>query len=249
MSKKLTTQEFIERAKQIHGDKYDYSKTQYINCRTNLTIICPIHGEFSIRPDHHTKSCGCPKCGYTNIGKALKHTTQDFINKAIQVHGIKYDYSKVNYQGSFVPITIVCPEHGEFEQIPNSHIHLQEGCPKCSQSKGELVIQKYLEEHNINYIRQHIIPIDMTINSSGKAFIDFYLPEYNTFIEYNGIQHYIPQKYFGGKIKFGQQQNRDNFVRKYCNNNKIRLLELKYDVNITNILDQELLNRVSIPRK
>lgn len=244
--KKLTTKQFIEKAKQVHGNKYDYSKTQYINCRTNLIIVCPIHGEFSIRPDHHIKSCGCPKCGYANIGKALKHTTQDFINKAIQVHGSKYNYSKVDYRGSFIPVIIICPKHGEFKQIPNSHIHLKEGCPKCSQSKGELTIQKYLEEHNINYIYQYTIPIDISINSSGRASIDFYLPDYNTFIEYNGIQHYIPQEHFGGKIKFEQQQNRDNFVRKYCKYNNICLLELKYDANIIDALDQDLLNRVSL---
>lgn len=86
-----------------------------------------------------------------------------------------------------------------------------------------------LSEYGINYIQQYKIPIDTTINIQGNTEIDFYLPEYNIFIEYNGIQHYIPQDYFGGKLKFEKYQiPRDNYVRNYCKDNNIRLIEVDY---------------------
>ena len=76
--KKLTTYEFIEKAKQIHGDKYDYSKVEYVNSMVKVCIICPIHGEFFVKPnDHIHKKCGCVKCS----GRYLSNK-EVFVEKA-----------------------------------------------------------------------------------------------------------------------------------------------------------------------
>lgn len=124
--RKLTTEDFIEKAKQVHGDKYDYSKVNYINNRTKVCIICPEHGEFWQNPAHHIEGCGCRKCW----DKSLCLQNSDFLNNAQKVHGDKYDYSKVKYVNCNTKVCIICPEHGEFWQLPNNHLRGQ-GCPKC----------------------------------------------------------------------------------------------------------------------
>lgn len=121
----MTKNEFIEKAKLKHGETYDYSKVEYIGSSTKVCIICKTHGEFWQVASCHLSENGCPKCA----GKT-KSTTEEFIKKAKNVHGNKYDYSKVNYINSRIKIKIICPEHGEFEQIPNSHLS-GHNCPKC----------------------------------------------------------------------------------------------------------------------
>jgi Zn finger protein HypA/HybF involved in hydrogenase expression len=133
MSKQVTTESFIKRAQKVHGFKYDYSKTEYINAKTKVTIICPVHGEFKQFPNNHLKY-NCNKCG--NISAGLNGTlkTEDFINKAKSVHGNKYDYTKVIYSKSKEKVTIMCRDHGEFKQTPSDHLQSR-GCPKCRNSK------------------------------------------------------------------------------------------------------------------
>ena len=123
--KKLTQEEFIARAKEVHGDKYDYSKVAYKNSSVKVCIVCPEHGEFWQNPSQHLSGVGCPKCA----GKGK--TREDFIEKATVVHNGKYDYSKVVYKGVDKKVCIICPEHGEFWQQPNLHLKGC-GCPKCS---------------------------------------------------------------------------------------------------------------------
>lgn len=129
---KKTTEQFIEEAKKVHGDKYDYSKVEYINNHTNVCIICPEHGEFYQTPQHHiNRKHGCPKC--VKISTKIKHTLgiESFIKKSKQIHGSKYDYSKVEYVNSKTKVCVICPEHGEFFQTPSVHLRGC-GCPKCA---------------------------------------------------------------------------------------------------------------------
>lgn len=136
MGKKITTEEFIKRAKEIHGDKYDYSKVIYVNSTTKVIITCPLHGDFEVIPnDHIHKKTGCRKC-YGN----QQSNTEEFINKCIAKYGNKYDYSKVEYKNNKTKVCIICheknilgEEHGEFWQRPNDHLsgYL---CPKCAQN-------------------------------------------------------------------------------------------------------------------
>ena len=116
----------LKEFKDIHDDKYDYSKVEYVNNNTLITIICPKHGEFKQLPSNHLKGKGCKYCGGT-----VKMDTKLFIEKSKKIHGDKYDYSKIEYKSSREPVTIICPEHGEFDQIPNNHLSKSRGCPKC----------------------------------------------------------------------------------------------------------------------
>ena len=125
------TEEFIRRARLVHGDKYNYSKVEYVNSQTKVCIICPIHGEFLQTPDDHLQGHGCIICGYYNAGNNVL-STNDFILRAREVHGDKYDYSKTKYNGIYQKICIICPKHGEFKQKPIKHI-IGQGCPICAQ--------------------------------------------------------------------------------------------------------------------
>ena len=134
MSKKINEQELIEKFKIIHRDKYDYSLFKYDKMHSQSTIICPIHGEFEQSPHSHLRGQGCPKCGIEKRSNKRRYDLDVFIKKAKEIHGNKYDYSKVMYNGSQKSVTIICPNHGEFEQTPNSHLQGQ-GCPYCKSEK------------------------------------------------------------------------------------------------------------------
>lgn len=146
--KRNTIDDFIEKAKLIHCDKYDYSKSVYINVRTKLIITCPIHGDFEQKPNLHLNGCGCPKCANNT-----KHTRESFINKSKQIHGNKYDYLKVEYKNNKTNVCIICPEHGEFWQTPSSHLQ-GHGCQKCigtNLSNTTEFIKKAQQIHNGKY--------------------------------------------------------------------------------------------------
>jgi hypothetical protein len=125
------TEEFIQKAKKIHGNKYDYSKVEYKNNSTKVTIICPVHGEFEQAPSNHLAGKGCCKCGRKVTEDARRSNTEEFIQKAKEVHGDKYDYSKSEYTGNNNNVIIICKEHGEFEQTPHNHLKSQ-NCPTCA---------------------------------------------------------------------------------------------------------------------
>lgn len=231
-SYKLTTEEWINKAVEVHGEKYDYSESEYVDSKTKIKIICPIHGEFYQLPNNHLRTGGCPKCSKQKITS----NTIDFVQKAISIHGNKYLYSSVIYKNNSTKVTIICPTHGEFLQTPNCHLSGC-GCPKCNTSNGEQRISQFLEENSIKYVPQYEIAIDSSINRSGIAKIDFFLPELNVAIEYNGIQHYKRIPYFELGRTLESQQNRDKYIRKYCSDKNIKLIEIPYNEDINKYLN------------
>ena len=221
-----TFNEFIEEAKLIHGDKYDYSKVNYINNKTKVCIVCKEHGEFWQTPDKHIlRKQGCPSCSGNK-----KKNIHEFINESVKVHGYKYDYSKSTYKNNNTPLIITCKLHGDFLQRPKDHLHSQ-GCPHCNQSKLENEIEQFLIENNISFIHQY--------NSSflDKQKLDFYLPDYNIAIECQGIQHFKPIDFAGkgkqwAETKFYDDLKRDKEKYEKCNCNGILLLYFTSKNNI-----------------
>lgn len=122
---KKTTEQFIEEAKKIHGNKFNYSKSEYKNAHTKVCIICPEHGEFFQSPISHLRGDKCPSCSGNK-----KLTSEQFIKKSNEIHNNKFDYSKVDYKNNSTKVCIICPEHGEFWMQPSNHLNGQ-GCPKC----------------------------------------------------------------------------------------------------------------------
>ena len=208
-NKLFNSEIFIQKAREVHGDKYDYSKVEYTGAVNKVCIICPIHGEFWQTPAMHNLGQGCPKCA-----KNFKLNTNSFIKKAIEVHGDKYNYSKVNYVGNKIKVCIICPIHGEFWQKPNDHLN-GIGCPLCSESHLEKEINDFLIKYNINFERQK------RFDWLGKQSLDFYLPEYNIAIECQGRQHFISDNFFKNIEEIIE---RDKRKKKLCNDNNIFIL-------------------------
>ena len=224
----------IDRLRQKHNNFYDYSLVNYINSKTKIKIICPEHGEFEQIANNHLSGYGCPTCGGTK-----KFSDADFIKKSIEIHGDKYDYSSVKYVNYSGKVKIICPIHGEFKQSFIKHCNRKNGCPICKESKGEKQIRLYLVKYDINFIQQYRF-----INCVNKRMLpfDFYLPDLNVCIEYNGIQHYKPVTYYGGDDKFKQQIINDNIKYSYCNDNEIEFLVIKYDEDIVKSLTKKIKN-------
>lgn len=212
-----TTEEFVSEAKLIHGDKYDYSKVIYNGCYEPICIICPIHGEFWQSPDNHLHNHGCSKCRDEVNQKTKSITTEEFIKRAKEIHGDKYDYSKVIYVNCDREVNIICPIHGGFSQTPYNHLH-SSGCPYCKNWKLEEEITKFLEENDIKFIRQK------RFKWLGRQSLDVYIPSYNIAIECQGIQHFKPINYFGGIKGFENLKRLDKQKNKLCKDNGVKLL-------------------------
>lgn len=155
---KLTTEQFVAKAKAIHGDKFDYSKTTYVNGETKVRIVCPIHGESLILPRQHLIGFGCRKCGYDARKKKQPNSTESFVEAAKAVYGDKYDYSKTFYIGRKKKVSFICPEHGEVSVIAGNHLR-GHGCPKCgiarraklNLSTTESFVKRATEVHHGKY--------------------------------------------------------------------------------------------------
>ena len=229
---KMTTEQFIKKARQIHGDKYDYSKVYYVDNHTKVKIVCATHGEFLQIPANHTNiNNGCPKC----IGR--NKTTEEFIKESIKIHGDKYDYSKTIYKSIKAKIGIICLKHGEFLQNPSDHL-CGHGCPHCQNSKGENKVRNFLLTNYIVFKPQykfkdckHKLPLPF----------DFYLSDLNACIEYDGKQHSAPVKTFGGEAAHQLQVIKDQIKTDYCLKNNIPLIRIRYDENIEEVLMQKLI--------
>lgn len=236
--KKLTQEEVIRQCKLIHPE-YDYSKTIFSGSNSNMIVTCPTHGDFVTRPSRFIMGakCGCPKC---NTG-FIKHLSQNEFIERCKSYFPTYDFSQTIFKGKDQKVRVTCnvghtwfPRAGD---ISRGH-----GCPVCARenrkkSLGEEVIQSYLSSLKIRFIQEY--EIECPTNPSNKAYIDFYLPEQNCFIEYNGKQHYTPINYFGGELRYVKQCKRDEYVKKYCEQKGIKLVEIKYNDNITKILSNE----------
>lgn len=173
-----------------------------------------------------------------NNQEKITYDIEWYVDKARKVHGDKYDYSKVDINNikSESKIEIICKEHGSFFKLLGQHLH-KYGCPHCTKSYGEKSIKNFLIKNKINYISQK--KFDNCVLKKQLSF-DFYLPDYNTCIEYDGVQHFKPVKRFGGKKFFKLQKERDNVKTNYCEQNNIKLIRIPYNKNITEILTCKL---------
>ncbi len=141
----LTQDSFIERAKIIHGNKYDYAKTDIKRKNDKVIIICSNHGEFEQLPQNHMKGYGCPECAKISRATSQRYSTKEFIETVNKVHGDKYDYSEVNYVNSQSKVKIICQIHGSFSIKANSHFN-GHGCSKCGRIEArEKISLEYTE--------------------------------------------------------------------------------------------------------
>lgn len=220
---KPTTEEWISKVKNLYNGKYNFSKVEYIDNKTPVTVICPIHGEFYPIPNNFIKEIsGCPKCNNEAKHARYAKTTEQFIVDAKKVHGDKYDYSKVNYDTKNVKVCIICPKHGEFWQTPNGHLR-GAGCPKCLNKNQYLLYEKLEAE----FPEEEILYEFSTEWVSPQRF-DIYFPNLNIAIEYDGEQHFKPIEKFGGTIKFEETKRLDILKNNKCIENNCKLFRVKF---------------------
>jgi hypothetical protein len=282
MGKKLTLDEFVHRAKKKHKNKYSYANSVYNGTKSDISIICPTHGEFKQRVADHIEGCGCPKCdvtlklsdnnfiersaklhknrytydlvqyGINNYDKVIitckehgnfeqtpsahlrgqgcpkcfgsvKRTNEIFIEDARKIHGDKFDYSLVNYISNKKKVDIICKTHGVFSQRVSVHLD-GFGCKQCkSSSRGEKAIAEYLKRKKIKFDVEK--RFDDCRNTYPLPF-DFWLPEHNTLIEYDGIQHFEVVEWFGGQERFDYTKKNDEIKTQYCLDNGIKLIRV-----------------------
>lgn len=239
-----TNEEFIEQANKVHNNKYDYSKIEYINERTPITIVCPIHGEFQQKPYAHLQGKGCFECKGSK-----RKTNKEFITEANLVHNFKYDYSLCNYENAHKKVLLICPEHGQFYIKPNFHL-LGGRCPKCAakENKFEVSVFDFIKEiYDGEIIRcDRKTLYDHTTKKCKE--IDIFLPELNLGIECNGeYWHELHEQrkpgYHKNKQKLFQlydiQLHNINFSDWVSNNEeeklKLKDIIIKYDIKKFNV--------------
>jgi hypothetical protein len=246
----FNTNDFIEKAKNIHGDDYDYSNTHYVDTKTKVCIICKKCGrEFWQEPLLHLYGQGCRKCAYEKTAqKRTRINTDTVISLSQNKFGIdEIDYSKTEYTGTKNKICFIChkkdkngKEHGEFWQRIDTHLKGC-GCPKCCKSHLEIITEDVLTKLAISYKREYTF--NWLVNKKHLK-LDFYLPDYNIAIECQGKQHFEPVS-FGMKDKekineeFQENIERDRIKKKLCNENGIKVIYVNYwqnDEEITFLL-------------
>jgi very-short-patch-repair endonuclease len=204
-----------------HGEKYDYSKVEYINNHTKVIIICKIHGVFLQKPNGHLDGKGCNKCGTETVASKRRSNTENFILKSTDKHGDIYDYSKVMYKRSNTKVIIICKKHGEFLQIPNSHLSGY-GCPFCI-NKTEWKLYEKLQS-----VYPTITPQFKTEWCKNTTYLpyDFCIPELNIIIELDGGQHFKQvMNWQSPEVQF----ENDQYKEQCANDNNYSMIRLLQD--------------------
>lgn len=179
-----TKEDFVEKARIVHGDKYDYSRFVYLGSKVDGDIICPIHGIFPQKPCHHLNGSGCPKCSNGaskneteiidminnsyNVYKNMDYR-EKYIERCRKVHGDKYIYTEVGLSKMKDKVKIICPEHGEFEQRADAHLGGQ-GCPICGNIKMGISnssnVDEFTEKANKIHSKKYVYYKSIYINNS-----------------------------------------------------------------------------------
>lgn len=211
----------------VHGSRYFYDQGSYTDVSTKMKIKCNIHGWFFQKPYQHYGGSGCNKCAIAEVHEKQKIDFTEFKERSILKHGFRYTYSKDEYIDIFTPVKITCEKPGDFYQKPRDH-YRGSGCPKCLSSRGENTVRLILQELKIKFEEQKTFK-DLIYKSRLKC--DFFIPDANIVIEYNGLQHYEPISVFGGLKGLKETQKRDLIKYYYLAENNIDLIIIRYDID------------------
>lgn len=238
----LSHKSWVSKASKYHKDKYIYL-TEYIGGRHNIKIQCKTCGFISNKHAriHYPMGSGCRQCQYLNLPQNNpKLTIRQFEDKCKEIHKDKYLYFG-DYTGQNHKIKVQCKKcNSIFFQFAYAHYNKKQGCGKCIVSKGETEIMSFLDSKNIKYIREHKID---GMKYKQPLRLDFYLPDYNIAIEYDGILHTKSTNYFGGDNHLLLTQQRDKIKNDFCKKHKISLIRISYKErhNIPTILNHFLI--------
>lgn len=201
---------YIEKFNALYGDKYEYLDADFHTHNGLINVLCPEHGLFKVTVQQHLRGMECPNCKpwRKNQVKAEKTRPNGVVLKELA-------YNRIS-----TPID--AEKKNELYILKKMHPYIS------FRSEGEILIARYLDKNNIKYYREWKLPNEYLLNPRDYLLVDFYLPDHNTFIEFNGVQHFKPIGWFGGNNVFEMQQERDYGLRLYCKEHGIRLIEISY---------------------
>ena len=238
MAIKVNTEKFIQKCKDLELDKrFSFERVIYKSAKEKIIIICKSHGEFEKTPCNFLHRSNCPKCSSELRRISQAETTENFLTKCINLNlQENFSFEKVNYINNRTNIIITCKIHGDFSRNPDTFLRTK-SCPKCIKKfSGEEIISQYLESSKINFIKQYKFK-----NCKGlrnKLPFDFWLPDFNICIEYDGRQH------FDKSSKFYSEEliKCDHIKNEYCSKNNINLIRISFldKMNIQEILNCKL---------
>ena len=240
VGREKTHDEFVEEIKNINPNIEIIGK--YIKSKTKIKCVCKVcDKEWEVTPNSLLRGSGCPECSKITVANSHRKTHEEFLKETKSLHpSIKIVGKYIDIRTKIRCECLLCGNI--WNAIPDNLLH-GEGCPKCKLSKGELKIEKFLQDNNIYYIPQK--KFDDLLGVGGrKLSYDFYIPHNNTLIEFNGAQHKVPVKYFGGEDKFITQLEHDKRKREFAAKHKYTLMEIFYDDfdKIESILYNELIS-------
>lgn len=232
--RRKTIDQFIAKANEVHGDRYNYSQSDYQTNNISIIIICETHGPFEQTPVCHLSGNGCPFCSYD----LKRYTTEEFILVARTIHLDEYDYSQTVYVSSAERVVVGCRKHGDFEVFPSKHIRGQ-GCPMCSESKGEKAVRRHLNALGLPFERQKTFE---TCKRLRKLPFDFYVHSPTPLlIEFQGRQHYHKNvAWHKTDYAWNQIQESDQIKFNWAKGNNIELLRIPYweMKNVASVIDE-----------
>jgi len=243
---------FLDKSTTTHDCKYDYSLIpETFTYDQTVPIVCATHGIFQQKARTHVMGSGCQQCAKEArqpMYDRKKHTKEQFITKAKETHGDFYDYTNTTYNSQMKKLEVVCPLHGPFTIVANNHVH-GTGCSKCKRSRGETLIQNWLDLHKIKYETQKSFPdlfLPNTKKRTNKPKFDFFIPTKNLLLEFDGKHHFEPVKFHGVDQHEAERlhqriQLSDAIKEQYAKDHNITLKRIHYkDIKSLNTILQKL---------
>lgn len=195
MGKKLTTEIFIQRAKEIHRNTYDYFKVEYLGSKSKVEIICPKHGSFFQTPNGHLMGEGCKQCSIDKVTFLPKATKEDFIQRTIELHNNFYDYTKSHFVRMGTPLIITCPIHGDFKLAPSKHLGSRKsGCPQCLKEQGILKSRSNTKDFigNASIVHNNFYDYSKVVYKLSQEKVEIICPKHGSFFQ-------TPSKHLSGR--------------------------------------------------
>ncbi len=235
---KMPTFTMFQKFKERHDNFYSYpNQSEVKTLKDKIIITCPIHGDFLQVANYHMRGSGCVLCSHEKTSKRQKLDHEFLLKRLRSINANKYEFDISNYETLHSVIEVFCFEHQiKFKARVGNFLKGKIGCPCCkTKSKGERVVAKILTDHNVLFEHEKTFA-NLVSETGNKLRFDFYLPQSNILIEYDGAQHFEPIERFGGELGLQNTRKNDQIKNNFCQDNAIQLIRIRYDENVLSVL-------------